>query len=76
MTAKNTLTAADAKILKERFQAKLSAIGDSPLTGRLRDLHSVGDLIALPLPSGLMLSLSKPLHALGKTAQAAVAATR
>ena len=30
MPAKNTLTAADAKILGERFQARLSAIGDSP----------------------------------------------
>jgi hypothetical protein len=28
--------------------------------GPLRDLHSVGHLMALPLPSGLMLSLSKP----------------
>jgi hypothetical protein len=61
MPAKNTLTAADAKILEERFQARLSAIGDTrTMTGPLRDLHSVGQLMALPLPSDLMLSLSKP----------------
>jgi hypothetical protein len=31
--------AADAKILEERFKARLSAIGDSSMTSPLRDLH-------------------------------------
>ena len=32
LPAKNTLTAADAKIVEERFQARLSAIGDGWIT--------------------------------------------
>ncbi len=65
MTAQNTLTAADAKILEERFQARLSAIGDSPH----RDGPSAGppfsgrpdDLAAAERPH------SDVVHALGKT---------
>ena len=43
LPAKNTLTAADAKIVEERFQAKLSAMGDS------EDFHRATDG---PIPSG------------------------
>ena len=59
LPAKNTLTAADAKMVEERFQARLSTISDSPSHGTLCDLPSVGHLMILPLPGGLMLSLSK-----------------
>jgi hypothetical protein len=48
MPAKNTLTAADAKMLEERFKARLCAIGDSP--------HHDGPSEGLPLsgtPDGL-----------------------
>ena len=37
LPAKNTLTAADAKIVEERFQARLSAIGDAWVTAGTSD---------------------------------------
>jgi hypothetical protein len=37
LPAKNTLTAADAKIVEERFQARLSAIGDAWVTDGMSD---------------------------------------
>ena len=47
--AKNTLTAADAKMVEERFKARLSAMSDSP--------HPDGPFEGLPLsgtPDGLL----------------------
>src|SRR2546421_4850556 len=43
LPAKNTLTAADAKIVEERFQARLSTIGDSEA------FHGISDR---PIPCG------------------------
>jgi len=37
LAAKNTLTAADAKIVEERFQARLSTIGDSGIPNEISD---------------------------------------
>jgi hypothetical protein len=37
LPAKNTLTAADAKIVEERFQARLSTIGDSGFPDEISD---------------------------------------
>jgi hypothetical protein len=49
MTAQNTLTAADTKILEERFQARLSAIGDGQASARKRSrsssVHALGKTV-------------------------------
>ena len=60
MPAKNTLTAADAKMLEERFKAKLSTMSDSP--------HPDGPSEGPPLsgtPDGLLDPTGRP-HALAE----------
>jgi ERF superfamily len=60
MPAKNTLTAADAKMLEERFKAKLSTMSDSP--------HPDGPSEGPPLsrtPDGLLAPTGRP-HALAE----------
>ena len=57
LPAKNTLTAADAKMVEERFQARLSAIGDAVSDGT-SDVAG-GCLMAQPDMSRLMLSRTK-----------------
>ena len=59
LPAKNTLTAADAKMVEERFQARLSSIGGSGDPGGAR-ASSGADSRAL-VPSG---ALPDPLHPL------------
>src|SRR5439155_8594569 len=49
LPAKNTLTAADAKIVEERFQARLFAIGDSGTPDEISDhLESCRTANAVP----------------------------
>jgi hypothetical protein len=42
LPAKNTLTAADAKMVEERFRAKLSAIGDARMPDGASDGPALG----------------------------------
>jgi hypothetical protein len=56
LPAKNTLTAADAKIVEERFQARLSTIGDTGIPDEVSDhLDSCRTANAVPEypPAGL-----------------------
>jgi ERF superfamily len=81
LAAKNTLTAADAKIVEERFQARLSTIGDSGIPDEISDhLGSCRTANAVPDQSAVSVSgpnagtseikkrnRSSAVHALGKT---------
>jgi hypothetical protein len=81
LPAKNTLTAADAKIVEERFQARLSTIGDSGIPDEISDhLDSCRTANAVPDQSAVSASgpkagtseikkrdRSSAVRALGKT---------
>jgi hypothetical protein len=71
LPAKNTLTAADAKIVEERFQARLSEIDQQLTTGASRDratsrstpdLPTVDDPPQAAAPSQTDLSAGRPLN--------------
>ena len=78
LPAKNTLTAADAKIVEERFRARLSAIGDRPAEG-YEPPHAVPDQTGVssasdaatrqkaPMRATKKQSRSDAIRALGKT---------
>jgi hypothetical protein len=77
LPAKNTLTAADAQIVEERFQARLSTIGDGLVSGETSNAVPVQGVMPADrpdAPAGQKLSTEPgktphngAVHALGKT---------